>query len=64
MKVHCAGERKARKYETKSIQVRWIEGNMVFFSYFARMTAAENFRDRLIQKHHVKFAEVVTPTKH
>lgn len=63
MKVHCAGERKARKQESKRIQVRWIEGSMVFFSHFARLSAAERFRDRLIAKHHVKFAEVVVPTQ-
>jgi hypothetical protein len=61
MKVHVDGGRKVRKQESKRIQVRWIEGNMVFFSHFARLKAAEGFCQRLIEKHHVKFAEVVQP---
>jgi hypothetical protein len=35
--------RKARKPESRRVEVRWIEGDMIFMRWFCRTNAAKRF---------------------
>lgn len=56
MTVHMKNP--ARAERVRSTIVEWDEGYYTFYRYFKNPKSAENFKDRLIQKHGIKRAEV------